>query len=77
MQKDTPKSFNLSGITSDMTKNGKVRIAQAAMKMTNEKLTKGIQLNASTSNCHDFNIMYDPSVVKPKAVPMVDTANKN
>lgn len=47
IQNDRPKSFNFAGITSEMTKNGRVKIAHDAIKMENEKLATGIQLNAS------------------------------
>lgn len=57
IQNETPKSFNFSGITSDMTRNGSVRTAHDAIKMTNEKLVIGTQLNALTSRFHDFNII--------------------
>lgn len=57
IQNETPKSFHFSGITSDMTRNGSVRTAHDAIKMTNEKLVIGTQLNASTSMCQDFSII--------------------
>lgn len=77
LQNVTPKSLTLSGITSPMTVNGSVKIANAAVKRTNEKLTIGTQLNASTLYCHDFSIMYIPKAIRPKAVPIVETKYKN
>lgn len=49
MQNDDPKFFNFSGITSEITKNGSVSTPQEAMKIVNEKLHIGTQLNDSTS----------------------------
>lgn len=49
IQNDTPKSFRFSGITSEITKNGSVKTAHEAMKMTNEKLATGSQFKNSTS----------------------------
>lgn len=77
MQNDAPKSFNFSGIISEMTKNGRDKTAQLAMKITNEKLTIGIQLTISTSYPHVFNIMYKPNEINPVAIPMVEATNKN
>lgn len=77
MQNDTPKSFNFSGITSEMTKNGSVKTAQEAIKITNEKPTIGIQFTDSSATPDDFSIIYTPKVIKPKAIPTVDTMNKN
>lgn len=48
-QNDAPKSLTFSGIISEMTTNGKVQMPHAATNSTNEKLTIGIQLYASTS----------------------------
>lgn len=77
IQNETPKFFNFSGIISEMTKNGSVNTAHDAMKITNEKLAIGIQLYDSTWYPHVFSIMYTPIVMRPIAVPTVDTTNKN
>lgn len=77
MQSVCPKSFNFSGITSEMTRNGSVNMANDAIKMTNEKLAIGTQLNDSTLYPHVFNIVYAPNVASPSAVPIVDTTYKN
>lgn len=77
MQNVTPNSLICSGITSPMTVNGSVKIAHDAKNMTVDKLANGIQLNTSTSYCHDFSIMYTPNADKPKAAPVVDKTYKN
>lgn len=56
-QIDTQKSLTFSGITSEMTKIGMLKMAIEAMNMTNEKLMTGTQLNASIETPHDFSIM--------------------
>lgn len=43
-QHEVPNSFIFSGIVSDTTTNGSVKIAQAARNKTSEKLVIGIQL---------------------------------
>lgn len=48
MQNDMPNSFKFIGITSEITKNGKVKMAHDPMKITNENDANGIQLNDST-----------------------------
>lgn len=60
-----------------MTKNVRFITANDAMNITNEKLVIGTQLKASTWIPHDFNIMYTPKTIKPNAIPIDDTANKN
>ena len=52
-------------------------MAHDAMKIENENAINGIQLSDSTSNSHDFSIVYTPKVIKPNAVPIVDTPYKN
>lgn len=49
MQNDEPKFFIFSGRISEIIKNGSVMTPKAAIKMVNEKLQIGIQLNESTS----------------------------
>lgn len=49
MQNETPKAFNPAGISSVMTRNGKVKMAHDAINITKENDVIGIQLNASTS----------------------------
>lgn len=75
-QNDAPKSLSCSGMVSETVTKGKLKIAQAAMKTINEKLATGIQLNGSTSKPHDFNSIYTPNVIKPKAAPSVDATYK-
>lgn len=75
--KVTPKSFIFSGITSAITKLVSVNTAHDAIKITNENEATGIQLYASMSYCHDFNIVYVPNTINPKAVPVELTANRN
>lgn len=77
IQNDCPKSFSFSGIISEMTKNGKVKMAHDAMNIVKLNEIIGIELNASTSYCHVFSIIYTPKTHKPSPVPMVETANKN
>lgn len=48
MQNVCPKSFNFSGMISEITRKGNVKTAHDAMKQTNEKLTIGIKLTDST-----------------------------
>lgn len=57
MQNVTPNSLIRSGISSPMRVNGNVKIANDAEKITMDKLASGIQLNASTLYCQDFNII--------------------
>lgn len=76
-QNEIPKSFIFSGITSDMTKYGSVKTAHDAMNMTHEKLISGTQLYGSTLNFQNFSNEYEPKVIKPRAVPTVDTENRN
>lgn len=64
-------------MTSDMTNHGSVNTAHEAKKMTHEKLTSGTQLNGSTSKFQCFSKKYEAIVIKPKAVPTVETENKN
>lgn len=47
IQNDIPNSFNLSGIISEMIKNGSGKMAHDAIKMATENATNGIQLNVS------------------------------
>lgn len=77
MQADRPKSLIFSGIISDRTIIGIVKIPNDATKMTNENEMRGTQLKASTGYPLVFNITYTPITVKPKAVPKLDTANRN
>lgn len=55
MQIDIQKSFTFSGMISDSTMTGIVKIPMAATKITKEKVITGSQLNASTGTSHDFN----------------------
>lgn len=57
IQNDTLASLIFSGIISEITINGNERIPKAAMKITNDKLATGIQLNDPTSKSRDFNII--------------------
>lgn len=77
IQNVIPKSFTFSGIISDITRQGKVDTAQLEMKKTNEKLMTGTQLNADTSTPFDSSQKYAPETAKPRAVPAVETRNKN
>ena len=47
-QSVAPKFLIFSGKTSEMIKNGKLEMPQAATNEMDEKLTNGIQLYAST-----------------------------
>lgn len=58
-----PNSLSFSGIISVHTANGRLETAHDAIKITNERLTIGIQLNASSSGCEDFIIMYTARVM--------------
>lgn len=55
-QNDNPNSLIFSGKISEMTKKGKVKTAHDAINITKLNDATGIQLYASTSYCHDFNI---------------------
>lgn len=77
MHNDTFRSFTLSGINSDMTKNGRFNIAKDAIKMIKLKEATGIQLNASTSYCCDLSHMKTENVINPTAVKLVEIANNN
>lgn len=77
IQNDIPNSFNFSDNNSEMTKNGSGKMAHEAIKIAKENDANGIQLNVSTQKFHDFNIMYTPNAIKPRAVPIVDAAYKN
>lgn len=68
MQNDMPNSFKCLGITSDMTKNGNVKMAHDAMNITKPNEINGIQLNVSTEYCHVFSIIYTPNTIKPKTI---------
>lgn len=72
-----PKSFNCPGIISLMTTNGKLTIAHADEKIANEKLPIGNQSNNCTSNFHSFSNKNTPKMIRPRAVPTVDTMYKN
>lgn len=48
IESDTPKSFNLSGITSEMMTNGSDSSAHDEMNTQNEKLASGTQLYGCT-----------------------------
>lgn len=77
LQNDEPKFFSFSGIVSEITKNGRVTTPQDAIKMKNEKLKIGIQLNDPTAQPCDFSIEYDPNEISPSAAPVADIDNKN
>lgn len=77
MQSDTPASLILSGMISDISMIGTVRMPNATTKIMKEKLARGIQLNCSISKLHDRSIMYTPNVIRPKAVPVFDTTSNN
>lgn len=48
MHNETLKSFTFSGIISDRTMNGMLKIPKAATKMANDKHNTGSQLSEST-----------------------------
>lgn len=77
IQNEGPKFFNFSGMTSEMTKNGRVNTPNDAMKITNEKLAIGTQLNDSTSYPDVFSIIYIANEESPNAMPIDDIMYKN
>lgn len=77
MHNETFTSLTLSGINSDMTKNGRFNIAIDAIKIIKLNDATGIQLNASTSYCCDLSHMKTENVINPSAVKLVEIANNN
>lgn len=74
---ETPNSFKCSGISSAVTEMGKVVTANDDTKRVAEKLTSGIQFNASTSKPMDLHIIYTPRTIRPIAVPMDEIIYNN
>lgn len=75
MQKETEASLIFSGIISTRIISVKGCIPNDEMKIDQEKLATGIQLNVSTSTSNDFSVIYEPRVIKPNAVPMHDNTS--